>query len=380
MNKMITQSDLYSSREEFVHYSVSKIKSYKECSEMYKLRYVNRVDTYKASTSTVIGTLLHNALEYLYGTVDDDVHTALDAFYKTVEPSLVDLGIGDACSLLGELLDYNNDINNLYIRASEGYNGADAIRTKAGKVPKSPEMTGIWKEECRRLNLNARKDRIDRTIQNSTTGLEEVSITDAFAKAYILADAYTTPPEFDEVLYVELPITRWNYQTNILYNPILFPGCEYPDVYLNGYIDNVSKLNINGRIVNAVIDYKTSKEEFNESIVAHNQQLLVYARGAEELLDIPIDYIGILSLPQNKLVYAEVDRELQQLVLDNYNEVIRNSHEKNFIKHVPDSKYSPCLSSFGGRCPFLEHCWPKSYAYFSEVDREDTIDVAAYLP
>lgn len=330
---------------------------------MYKLKYIDKLDVYKSSTSTCIGTLMHSTLEYLYGEEDDTVETAEDAFYRVLVPAFKDFGLDDAEAILGDLLEYNEDISGLYLRASASYMGADAIRTKAGKVPKSPEMTGVWKEECRRMDLDSRKSRIDYVVQQKS-GLESVSITDVYAKANNLAVQYDTPSEIHEIISLELPLSHWDYKTNTLRNPVLFPGCSIPNVYLNGYVDNVCKLKLpDGRIVNAVIDYKTSKEEFNENIVAHNQQLLAYAKGVEILLGIDIDYIGILSIPFNKLVYAPVMEEVQEDILDNYNKIIRYTQEGKFVKHVPDSKYSPCMSSFGSECPFLENCWPNSYEF-----------------
>lgn len=361
--KIITQTDVYKERSEFNHYSVSKLKMYSKCSEMYYLQYIEKMYTYKESTSTFIGTLMHATLEYLYGEDDDSVESALDAFYRILIPEFQNAGIMDAEAILGDLLDYNEDISQLYLRASESYEGDDAIRTKSGKVPKAPEMTGIWKEECRRLDLNSRKSRIDQVIQDSKTGFEEVSITDVFAKAYQIAAEYYTPEEIEEILYLELPLSKWDYKNQRLINAVPFPNCKHEHKYMSGYIDNVCKIRVNGKIYTAVVDYKTSKEEFNENMVAHNQQLLSYVAGVEALTDLKIDYIGILSFTQKKLIYAPVDRQLMEEVFVNYNKVIDAEIAGAYIKHVPDTKYSPCLDSFGHTCPFLEHCWPSTFEF-----------------
>lgn len=367
----ITTLTTYTDQTQYERFSVSKIKTYKECSEMFKLKYIDKLDVYHQSTATLVGTLLHSSLEYLYSIEDDEVNNAQDAFFKILPIEFGKLGIVSIESILGDLLDYHQDINNLYKRASASYKGIDAIRTGKGEVPKAPEMTGIWKAECKRLKLEQRKDLIDYTIQNSKSGLESVSITDVFTRAFNLASNYNTPDAFEEILYLELPLSKWDRNTNTLINAVPFPGATRKDIYLNGFIDNIAVVNVNGKQFNAVIDYKTSKEIFNDSIVEHNQQLLIYAAGAEHILNIPIDYIGILSLLKGDLILVPVDKELQNEVIKSFNQVIDKALGKQFTKHYPDSKYSNCLNSFGGACPFLKNCWPKSFDYLNKNKLED---------
>lgn len=367
----ITSLTTYNSQDEYERFSVSKIKTYKECSEMFKLKYIDKLDVYHQSTATLVGTLLHASLEYLYSIDDDEVNNAQDAFFKILPIEFGKLGIVSIESILGDLLDYHQDINNLYKRASASYNGIDAIRTGKGEVPKAPEMTGVWKSECKRLKLEQRKDLIDYTIQNSKNGLESVSITEVFSRAFNLASNYNTPDALEEILFLELPLSNWDKESNSLINAVPFPGCEHPNIYLNGFIDNVAVVKVNNKKYNAVIDYKTSKEIFNTSIVEHNQQLLMYAAGAEYVLNIPIDYIGILSLIKGELTLVPVDKELQTEVIKGFNQVINKVIGKEFTKHYPDSKYSNCLNSFGGACPFLKNCWPKSFDYLNKNKLED---------
>lgn len=371
MNNYLTETTTYDSQDDYSRFSVSKLKCYKECPQLFKLRYIDRLDTYKESNSTAIGTILHACLEYLYGTEDDDVETAEDAFFTVISTELEGLGIDKPEAILGDLLDYHKDINQLYVRASAAYTGADAIRTKNGSVPKAPEMTGVWKSECRRLDLTGRKQRIDDTISSSNTKLADVSITDVFSKAYILAKNYVTPNAIEDILHLELPLSEWDKNAGLLRNAVKFPGCNHKNVYFNGYVDNVARVRVDGKVVNAVIDYKTSKETFNTNIVSHNQQLLMYAATVQELLDIPITHVGILSLTTGDLIMAAVDEDIQYEVIENFNKIIDKVFNNDFHKHVPDTKYSSCLSMFGGTCPMLEHCWPKSYDYLFKDSLQD---------
>lgn len=382
MKNYLTESNIYKSKDQFQTFSVSRIKTYKECSQMYKLKYVDKIDSYKQSTATVSGTFLHAALEYLYSVEDDSVQTAEEAFFVVLPQELQSLGIDKSDQLLGELLDYYHDIKHLYDRADANYTGADAIRTRSGSVPKAPEMTGVWKAAVKSLNLDKRKYIIDSTIQSSKSGMEDVSIVDAFTKSVNIIKDYTTPVEISEMVALEMPLSEWDYKENVLRNPVPFPGCNHPNIYLNGYIDNICKIKVGSKSYTAIVDYKSSKETFDQNIVKHNQQMLLYAAGVEAITGEPVDYIGILSFLQKELVYVPVDREIQAEVIEIFNKVIDKCVSGEFNKHIPDTKYSPCLSSFGGECPFLKNCWPQSYNYLHSIEDSFQLpfdfDVSAY--
>lgn len=367
MNNQILTTNKYNSDSEYQRYSVSKIKTYKECSQMYKLKYVDGIYDYTRSDATLIGTILHSTLEYLYTNENITKETAIESFYKIIESELYNVGIQNPKPLLKELIDYNNDISSLYLRASKNYKGIDAIRTGKGDVPKSPEMTGVWKSEVKRMNLHTRKSRIDNLIKSTYSDLSNVSITDVFVKSFNIATNYKTPKEILKTHYLELPLSKWDGENNCIINPVPFPGCEFEDIYLNGFIDNISEINYKGEKVNAVIDYKTSKELFNENIVEHNQQLLIYAAGVSHLLNKEITHIGILSFIQKELIITPINKSIQEQVISNFNKVIEKTLNRDFIKHVPDSKYSPCLNMYGSECSYLKQCWVNSYNNINNV-------------
>lgn len=364
-NHIITKDNKYTSQDDYTRFSVSKIKTYKECSQLYKLKYVDKLDSFVQSNATIIGTLLHSTLEYLYGIEDDEVQTAVDAFFKILAPEFSKLGFSSVENILGELLDYHQDVSKLYLRASPNYSGLDAIRTGKGEVPKVPEMTGVWKSECKRLKLEERQELIDYTVRTSKKGFDKVSITEVFSRSLNLATKYKTPHALEEIIHLELPLSHWDKTSNTLINPIPFPNCKHDNIYLNGYIDNIAKVKVDGKISTAIIDYKTSKEVFDVNIVEHNQQLLMYAAAASTLLNCDIEYIGILSLLKSDLILVPINKEIQEELIDMFNKIIDKTLANDFVKHFPDSKYSACLNSFGGVCPFLENCWPKSHQYIN---------------
>jgi CRISPR/Cas system-associated exonuclease Cas4 (RecB family) len=377
-SNIITTNNTYSSQDDYQRFSVSKIKTYKDCSQMYKLKYIDKLDSYIQSNATLVGTLMHATLEYLYGVDDKEVQTAQDAFFKILAPEFSKLGFTSVESILGELLDYYQDINSLYLRASSNYKGIDAIRTGKGDVPKVPEMTGIWKSERKRLKLDERQYTIDHTIQTSKSGFEKVSITEVFSRALNLSNIYTTPNALEEILHLELPISHWDKSSNSLINAVPFPNCKHKDIYLNGYIDNISKVRVDGKTATAVIDYKTSREVFNTSVVQHNQQLLMYAAAASELLNCDIEYIGILSLLRSELILVSIDKEIQTEIITAFNKIIDKTINNDFVKHFPDTEYSTCLNNFGAPCPFLKNCWPNSYQYINRDKLSDDF-LAEYI-
>lgn len=375
----------YKNKEEAKFYSISRLKTYKECGEYYRRKYVEKEPCFVQSNSTVCGTLTHAALEHFYKKYPilsekekkNINELLLDSFYEVAPSEFRNMGISDVGSILSELNEYYNSISNLYKRASKDYTGEDSIRTKSGGICKAPEMTSVWKKEVKSLNINFTKDIIDSTFKKSLTDYKEVSITEAYCKTINLLKQYRHPSEIINTMYCELELSEWNEEKKEIKNPVLFPFIRnYKDnTYINGYIDNISKIEVEGREENCVIDYKTSKEEFSKSTVSHNQQLLLYAYCVEKLTGEEVNYIGIMSLTHNKLVYVEVDRRIQKTVLTKLATLIELINAKLYLKNIPDSKYSKCLSSFGKECIFLSECWSK----FTQIEEEPSLDIKEYF-
>src|SRR4028119_1781059 len=78
-------------RDEYTYYSVSRLQTYLKCGEAYRLQYVERQKReYTCSYSTVVGSLVHNALEvYFLGGGTRLLHL----FETTSEAALIDLGL-----------------------------------------------------------------------------------------------------------------------------------------------------------------------------------------------------------------------------------------------------------------------------------------------
>ena len=97
----------------------------------------------------------------------------------------------------------------------------------------------------------------------------------------------------------------------------------------------------------------------------------MYAAAASILLDCDIEYIGILSLLKSDLVLVPINKDIQEELIVMFNKIIDKTLANDFVKHFPDTKYSACLNSFGGPCPFLKECWPKSHDYLNRFNMSD---------
>ena len=349
-------------------YSVSRLRTYTECSQAYKYKYVDKLKVFSASVSTIIGSLLHEALEiYLHPDNEIDFITVFEtqsklAFYKR---KYIDENTDSAKfnKLYSNLLEYSRDIRTLHHRASADYKGKLAIRTKDGKPPSNPMMTSGWKEASKNLNLNQRYYELENEFKLIST-LEGVSLVEAFTEAYTLASNYKTPKEIVETVALEFKLSDYNYQTKEFTNAVLMPD-EYggdTGIYLNGYIDWLGYVMFEGKKRFALIDYKSSKENLTADKLEYHAQLLAYVYAVEKLTGIEVEVIGVHSLRHKKLVMVKVDRDILQVAnrsLFSKHKLIKAGHF--YQEHLPDSQYSKCISSFGKECDFLAHCYPKFY-------------------
>ena len=349
-------------------YSVSRLKTYSECSQAYKYKYIDKLKVTSASVSTIIGSLLHESLEiYLHPDNTIDFITVFEnqskiAFYKRkyIDEN-TDKSIFD--KLYNNLLEYSRDVRTLYHRASADYTGKLAIRTKDGKVSNSPMMTSGWKTASKNLNLGERYYELEDEF-NQICILEDISLVEAFTEAYNLASNYETPEEIIETVALEFKLSDYNYETKEFTNAVLMPD-EYggdTEIYLNGYIDWLGYVMFEGQRRFALIDYKSSKENLTVDKLEYHAQLLAYVYAVEKLTGIQVEVIGVHSLRHKKLVLVEVDRDILKVAnnsLFSKHNLIANNYF--YQEHLPDSQYSKCLNSFNKECPFLQYCYPKMY-------------------
>lgn len=349
-------------------YSVSRLKLFSQCSQAYKYTYIDKIRVFSQSNSTIIGSLLHSSLEiYLHS---DNSLPFIEVFEEQskkvfIKNKYIIENVEEATfnKLYNLLIDYSRDIRTLWFRASSECTGKNAIRTAKGDIPANPSMTSGWKQAAKNLNLDERYSYLN-TQFNYISNSSDINIVEAFTEAYTLACNYETPSEIVETLFLEFPLSDYNYETKEFTNPVLMPD-EYGGnlgIYLNGYIDWLGYVYFAGKKRLALIDYKTSKENLTEDKLEYHAQLLAYVYAVEKLLDLKVEVIGVHSLRHKKLALTLVDRDILQeankSLFSKHNKIAACHFEKD---HLPDSQYSPCLSNFGRECPHLALCYPKIY-------------------
>lgn len=343
------------------YYSVSRLKTYHECSAYYEHKYIKKTPHDSQSDSTITGSLCHSALELFYG--PKERVEPLEAFFKTAESTLLDIGVVPPHTspsiytpLYNDLLTYSNQIQELYIRAHKDYQGPDAIRKRDGQAADSPQLTGDWKQAERELNLVERSIQLDEAFRSLNSTLRNISVSSAFAEAHNLMVHYRNPSELTAVAAVEWPISEWQASREKMINPVLAPSRLGGDegIYLKGSIDLIAK--IGDKI--ALIDHKTSKESLSTENVAHHVQLNVYAYCYYQRFGHYPDYLGINSIRHSELVLAYFNESVMKDCVTSLLSVHPLIKSQFFKKHFPDSAYSPCIKRYGSVCPFLKHCHP----------------------
>lgn len=347
-------------------YSVSRLKTYQQCSYSYYHRYVLKTPVVSLSDSTITGSLVHNALEYLYKIEDDEVFYLIEAFHKTAINSLVDIikvKEEEAVSLYGLLLDYAERQSSLYKRASTEYVGVDAIRKADGKVADNPSMTSSWKKAEKELGLIETRISLDSYVRERNKDLENCSICFAFSEALLICDNYRSPSALKEILAIEFPISHFVSGTHQLVNPVPIPIETKDTIYLNGYIDMIALVSYEGKEYKAIIDHKTSKSDYTAEDIEYNRQLVTYAYAYEYLTGEKIEVIGINNMRTNSLVLAKINTQSSIEAIHNLFSPHSMIEQQMFVKHIPEDKYSPCFNSFGKPCTYLKYCYPKKALY-----------------
>lgn len=355
-----------SSEVELTKYSVSRLKLYDICSQEYKLKYIDRIETNTMSESTILGNICHSVLEEYY--LSNFQYGLIEILESNIENILIELKVFPTkCStnkeIIRDLQLYQKKIYNLYLRSSPEYVGADAIRTRSGYVPTNPTKTSDWKKSVKELKLDELKSQLELLIYTVNQELEGIDLVDIYSQAYYIVSKYTVPNSIIETEAIEMPFGTYDSETQEIINPVFFPPefAEEP-VILNGFIDWVGKVNIDGKIGIAIIDYKTSKEQFTESTVSYNLQLYSYVYAYETITNKKVDYIGIHSLRHNELVIVPVSRHKMEAVLKSLFSKHKYIKNQQYLKRIPDSVYSPCLNQFNKPCSYLKYCYPDVYS------------------
>lgn len=339
------------------YYSVSRLKTYMTCSQKYKYEYVDGDRVKSSSKSTLLGSLVHNALELFYLTPKEDRQPLSCYFDAGCSNYFQSSHLGDAVDdTIVELMDsYADGLTKLLDRASPSYKGRDAIRKRDGSPASNPSMTSDWKRSYEDMGLAG----IVETLSAYLEGKIELSGEDfigGYSEAKYICSIYKSPFYLDNPVEIEMPISK--KKGDQIINPVKMPS-KYggrKNIYLLGYIDIVAELD-DGSVI--IADHKTSMSSFTSNDVAHNVQLLAYAYAYQIITGKRPEYIGINNVRNGgHLVFVETPPEKQaNEILDSLFSAHLLINKEVFTKHSPEP-YSPCLSMYGSTCPYLSKCWP----------------------
>jgi len=340
--------------DEYNKYSVSRLKSYGTCSQLYKNKYVDKIKVEEGSYYTVLGSLVHKVLEDYYK--GGRSTSLIELFSINAIEYLKDMGAPTDWDLAKGLISYTQGVQELYKKARPEYIASDSIRKADGSVASVPERTTGWKRQYGSLGLEGIKLSVNKLSQGFDIRSQDKDLCDVFAEAYNLLLNYKHPPIVHTVEHIEYPLSHLNMNTMEIINPVLMPD-KYggnSGIYLNGYIDLIGR-DIEGKVV--IIDHKTSSEEAKVDLIPYNVQLLAYAWAYEVITGETVSYIGISNIRAGTHSIAPVpskeERDSLLKTLFNKHILIKNGV---FFRHLPESN-SPCLKMYGNPCPFLSTCW-----------------------
>ena len=309
---------------------------------MYEHKYILKTPHSKVSEATLLGSLLHAALEDFYLNRRASLLESFDSLDEFCLNSM-GLGRGFSSSQLWKMMkSFAERTEELHFRASKNCK-VNPIRKSNGDVAAKPKQTSAWQAASESLGLQALSADIASETMICFPDLPfDFSLGDVFSQARFLAKNFVPPAEIAEVLHVEFKINAR-------------PPEPHSDVDILGFIDLVAR-DSEGRLM--IIDHKSWSEQTTEHFVRHNTQLHLYAFGFQQMTGEYPDFLAINELKTNRLILAPFDHSLMEILLERFFSLIPLTQQSTFPGHSPDTMYSPCFNQFNKPCPFLNHCWP----------------------
>ena len=343
------------------YYSVSALRVYRRCGMEFYHKYVDLNRKSGATRSTLLGNLVHEALELYYDPEVEHDYNLEQCLEETYISALMAAGVivsntpaSDQTTISSYLMGLVDGYAVLHNRARADYKGPDAIRTTAGKVSSAYQSTTAWKQAEEPL-LALRHAANEYMLMLNPELDTELDVIGALTDAFNLCRAFIPPKEFKRTIYVELPISEYNDGTII--NEVPMPTDCGGDAGINllGFIDWVG-ITSHGL---TIVDYKTSKSAYTTDKLAYNPQLCAYAYAYEKLTGTRVDAMGIYNVREGSLVLTPIDRSIMDRVLTSFFGTHKLITAGFYPHHYPEDNYSPCLDSFGKPCPYLHDCYPE---------------------
>jgi hypothetical protein len=328
------------------YYSISRLDAFNKCGKYYQLKYIERIPSDGLNKSNLLGSILHKALECLYENKKWLEESPLDYFSEAVRETLIKAKlIGEfELDLIKSLEEYSKLTDSLYLRANKDYEGADAIRTKDGKIPSNPQMTGQWKKLEGELGISIRKEAIDNFFRERPPHIN-FSITDVLSEARNLCSKYQHHPEITNVIGIEVPISQVN--DDEITNPVSLEPLGVEGYYLHGFVDLLGEYRGRG----IIIDHKTSMKVPSIEDISHHIQLLTYSWAMEQINpSMPMSYVGIDHIRTGQVIIAQVPANRDELLREYF-----KAHQ-DISNGLFRMKLNMCSDWFGGKCPYYSHC------------------------
>jgi hypothetical protein len=401
-------SNLETPQETEKKVSYTKLSTYLDCPELYRLRYIKKEkgEGMTLQEPLIKGVLAHLCIEnYLRGLDKDD---AIDLSLRTwllsacnlegsdtdkyekecgargqkenkqvsiYDPidldNLFDDNVSSASNIINidELYEYGTVCGRLLQRCSESYNKVDKIRNKDGSVPKNPlEYSPTeFKAEYEAKQLHLKKLEIDTRAAKQNRAFTRMSLANIVAEAISFVYIFEVPDIVKSVEKIEHKLN----ETKVWFG-------EKKDIYWNGVIDTEYLTHEGSTIIN---DHKSEKYKRRGEDVAFDLQLNSYAAVRCEQENKLADYISITNLGSGSLLVAKTDVEVLNECMD-YLESIQKDIDRDietkgvdnsWSKKWPSKYGSPCLrrkfDAIDQVCPYIRKCWPLySEALGSELD------------
>ena len=181
------------------YYSVSALNDYNQCSQYYKYKRIDKLDSVPFTDSTLVGNICHNALELFY-----EKFTLLKCFDHSLPQTLVETRVfhksDQVKDVIKDLLSYAHDSLSLHLRADKDYTGKDAIRKGDGGVAASPQKTKAWTEANEALNLDGKKNSILEAVLMINFDTLSIDLPQIVSDAYYICYNYSVPENEREVV------------------------------------------------------------------------------------------------------------------------------------------------------------------------------------
>lgn len=393
--------------------SYSRLSTYQECPELYRLKYIEKPKGYIAPLQEpfIKGTLAHTCIEeYLKGSDKEvAIQIALHNWLKntcylpvveseikspkgieSVESVEIDVYDDELCDWssvspegkarpkgginIDDIYEYASQCGWLLHKCTASYKGDDKIRNKDGTLPKSPinYPPSEFKKQYNEKNLHILKGQIDVEACKHNISFKRMSLADIAATAVGYIYTFELPQEVSSVDEIELELDK----EKVYFGP-------QKDIYWNGKIDTIYSTEDGAKIIN---DHKTEREKRPPENVCFDLQLNSYAAVVFEQTGKMADYIAITHLASNSLISSHTHPKVVNMCMDYLEEIQKDiereletkGEEGPWMKKWPTKYGSPCLSrrdgSITNACPYIYKCWPD----YASCIKEDLKDFLGY--